>query len=52
MKLEKELVVSGDKADGISRMEWESIWRYHDALSKAISIAIETADAGDSRDEL
>ena len=55
--LEKKLV-SDDKVllSTMSRWEWDSTWRYHEALVNAISAAITAVDDGsgdhDSRDEL
>mmetsp|Transcript_40845 Transcript_40845/g.74778 ORF Transcript_40845/g.74778 Transcript_40845/m.74778 type:complete len:421 (+) Transcript_40845:365-1627(+) len=53
-KLEKQLVQEEDgetNSEKMTRWEWESIWRYHQALSHAIDTAIQSAVTGDWRDE-
>ena len=42
----------GEEADGdkMSRWEWESAWRYHNALSHAIAAAIRSVATEDAHD--
>ena len=41
--------VNGDK---MTLWEWDSIWRYHSAVSAAIHVAIQSAEREDVGDEL
>jgi hypothetical protein len=54
-RLEGQLVKAvgdGEEADGdkMSRWEWESAWRYHNALSHAIAAAIRSVATEDAHD--